>query len=520
MSTSDLSTSAESAPTPAPAAAPLKPLLLTPVAPPIPPWLLRVWPRATGPAPRTAVLGTLGSALVAAFLLVWQRPGISWPIVGLIVAAAAWATRRGRSGPDDGVAAAGTSVWRIAWTASALGLLGVAAVRADGQLVTWCVLASIACGSLAVADGRTVRGVGLGAYAVVIGAARAPLWWLRGTRALGSGGRGAVLRVARTAAVCLVLVIVFGALLASADGAFAHIASFVIPSVSAGSVGRAIVALLIVVPVALGLVYLAAGDPPFGALPEPATRTVRRIEWAVPVGVLNAMFAVFVGVQLEFLFGGRERVLRTSGLTYAQYARSGFWQLLVVVALTVVVIGIAVRVAPQTDRVDRLLVRVMLGMLCGLSLVIVASALNRLRVYEDAYGFTRERIAVGVAEVWLGAVFLLIIGAGVTRRAVFVPRTAALTAAVTLMIVAYANPDAFIANHNVDRFQRTGRIDTAYLSQLSADAVPALDRLPEPQRSCAVAPILAGVDAIDANWRSWNLGRDRVRGRRPEYRVC
>ena len=284
-----------------------------------------------------------------------------------------------------------------------------------------------------------------------------------------------------------------------------------VPSISGSSFGRAVVALIIVVPVALGLAYLAAGDPPFEDLAEAAARKVRRIEWAVPVAVLNLMFAAFVGVQLEFLFGGRDRVLRTSGLTYAEYARSGFWQLLVVVALTVVVIGVAARLAPRTDRADRVLIRVMLGLLCGLSLVIVASALNRMRVYDDAYGFTRERIAVAAAEIWLGIVFLLILGGGSTLRATNVARAAAVTAVLTLLTVAYANPDAFIANHDVDRFHRTGRIDVAYLSRLSADAIPALDRLPEPQRSCAIAPILERMAESGDDWRSWNLGRRTVR---------
>jgi hypothetical protein len=448
------------------------------------------------------VIGLIVAAIVGVFLLVWQRPGISWLIAGLAIGAAAWTTRH-RGGTQR---RSGMSVMSVAWAVAAIALLAVAAVRADGLLVTWCVLESIVCGSLAVAGGRTVRGIGLGGYAVVIAAFRAPMWWGRGARQLRGGARASI-RVARTAAVSLGLVLVFGLLFASADGAFAHLASFAVPSISGASFGRAIVALILVVPVTLGLTYLAAGDPPFDTLPEATARKVRRAEWAVPVAVLNVLFAAFVGIQLEFLFGGRDRVLRTSGLTYAEYARSGFWQLLIVVALTVVVIGVAARVAPRVDRTDRTLVRILLGVLCGLSLVIVASALNRMRVYDDAYGFTRERIAVGVTEIWLGVVFVLILLAGVTLRAGFVARGAAFAAVLTLLTVAYANPDAFIANHDVDRYRLTGRIDLVYLSQLSADAIPALERLPDPQRSCAIAPIVARMEDSGDDWRSWNLGR-------------
>ena len=138
--------------------------------------------------------------------------------------------------------------------------------------------------------------------------------------------------------------------------------------------------------------------------------------------LLDALFAVFVLVQLTVLFGGAGHVLRTAGLTYAQYARGGFWQLLAVTALTLLVIAIAARRAPKATRADRLLVRVLLGTLAALSLVIVASALYRMQVYADAYGATRLRLVVSTVELWLGLLFVLVGVAVVRLRADWLPR--------------------------------------------------------------------------------------------------
>jgi hypothetical protein len=66
-----------------------------------------------------------------------------------------------------------------------------------------------------------------------------------------------------------------------------------------------------------------------------------------------------------------------------------------------------------------------------------------------------------------------------------------------------------IAERNVDRYLETGRLDVAYLSGLSADAVPALTRLPEPLRVCALGQIAAELPR-DGLWGT-NLGRDRAR---------
>jgi hypothetical protein len=187
----------------------------------------------------------------------------------------------------------------------------------------------------------------------------------------------------------------------------------------------------------------------------------RIVEWAVPVGLLVALFAVFVADQLAALFGGADYVLRTAGLTYAQYARSGFWQLLVVTALTLVVIAVTATRADRSTPAARTWVRCLLGALACLTLVIVASALSRMWSYQQAYGFTVLRLGVQTCEVWLGAVYLLVIAAGVRIRLHWLPRAAVASCLVALLGLAVVNPEGLVARQNVLRWQQTGRIDSA-----------------------------------------------------------
>ncbi|WP_319459208.1 DUF4173 domain-containing protein [Micromonospora sp. RTP1Z1] len=202
-------------------------------------------------------------------------------------------------------------------------------------------------------------------------------------------------------------------------------------------------------------------------------------------------------------------MLRTAGLTYAEYARGGFWQLLAVSALTLLVIAGAMRWAPRRTRADRVLIRLLVGGLTALSLVVVASALYRMRVYTDAYGATRLRLVVATAELWLGLLFVLVGVAAVRLRSGRLPRLVLGAAVVALLGLAVVNPDRLIADWNVDRWQRIDRLDVDYLSGLSADAVPALDRLPEPMRSCALREIAAQLP--EDGWRAANVGRTQAR---------
>ena len=163
------------------------------------------------------------------------------------------------------------------------------------------------------------------------------------------------------------------------------------------------------------------------------------------------------------VFGGHDYLERTTGLTYAEYVHQGFGQLTVVTALTLLVVWAAARKAPRETPADRAWLRGALGLLCVLTLVVVASALYRMHVYQEAYGFTRLRLLVDVFEGWLGLVVLGVLVAGIGLRGAWLSRAAVLTGAAALLGLAAINPDAWIAEHNLERYETTGKVDESYL---------------------------------------------------------
>lgn len=224
---------------------------------------------------------------------------------------------------------------------------------------------------------------------------------------------------------------------------------------------------------------------------------------------MNLLFAGFVGVQMAVLFGGRHHVLDTVGLSYAQYARQGFFQLVGVAALVMLVIAAAIRWARAETGAQRILLRFLLGALCAFTLVILASALRRLTLYEELYGLTRLRISVHAVILWLALLFTMMIVAGLLWRGTWLPRAFVYATAGALLIFSLVNPEGLIARQNVERFRATGSIDLSYLEGLSADAVPALSGLRADMRDCVFEEIGAGLDRA-AGWASFNLARARA----------
>jgi hypothetical protein len=350
--------------------------------------------------------------------------------------------------------------WVVAFDVLAFLTVGAAALAspATWPAVAWALLA----------PWRLVRG---GAWVAHSGLQELP--WLRG-----AGPTTAVLRGIAGAAVLLAA---FGALFVTADSAFAQLAGDVV-SVQADPadlVWRIVLGLAFLTG-AGALVRASAGvaeGPARGAPWEPGATETR-----IALGALVALFAVFVAVQLRVLFGGPDYVRATTGLGFGDYARQGFVVLLLVAALTLAVIAVAARRC--ADR----RVRGLLGALCVLTLVVLASALHRLDLVIDAYGLTAVRYTGGAVIVWLAALFVLVLVAGAgTRVLARAPRIVVIGSAAFALVFSLSNPEGRIAQRAVDRRAQTGQFDASYISGLSADAIPALRRLPEPVRRHVLA---------------------------------
>ncbi|WUD72764.1 DUF4173 domain-containing protein [Streptomyces sp. NBC_00510] len=483
--------------------APPYPRPWTPPPPPPPPaWVIASRSR-TPRAARPAVLWTALLTGVLAAVLLRGGLGINLLLVSVPAAAAAAvaALDHGRR----------LRPWSALWAVAGLTLLLIPALRDAWWPSFLAVVAAAFLGSLALHGGRRWPGVLLGGVGLWSAPASAIGWALRGLRERSARDRSRLLPMLKTVGVTVVLLVVFGALFAGADAAFADLLGDLMPDVTVTDAPLRVLLLLVGTLFALCAAWTAAAPRRWDRIEVKPGRARRRAEWALPLVVLAALFAAFNAVQLAVLFGGYEKVLAKTGLTYAQYARQGFWQLLVVTLLTVVVIALAQRWAPRgTDR-DRLLVRSVLGTICVLTLVVVASALRRMDLYVDAYGLTRLRISVAGVELWLGLLIVLVMAAGVFG-ARWLPRAVAVSAAASVLAFGLVSPDALIADQQVSRYESTGKIDLEYLRHLSADAVPELDQLPEPQRSCALEKIVEHLyeDGTEA-WFTTSLGEVRAR---------
>ncbi len=197
-----------------------------------------------------------------------------------------------------------------------------------------------------------------------------------------------------------------------------------------------------------------------------------RIESSILLGSVNILFFIFILVQLAYLFGG-EGSISAQGFTYAEYARRGFFELIAVAIISLLLLLTTEKYIAKQEIGHTLWFKILSATLVVQVILIMASAFTRLLLYEQAYGFTTIRLYSHAFIILLAIIFCLLlckIHRDKTENT-FVFRVF-ISVVLFLTAMNFLNPDMFIARRNIERFTATGKLDTDYLSSLSDDAIP------------------------------------------------
>lgn len=462
--------------------------------------------------------------LAGMLLFFRQTVGVSFPLfIGLTVTVTLLCARAGRVPVN----------WRNLWPLAPAAFFALMlAVRAQPTVALLNVGAALALGALALhylrrahpldtaATLEHVQGVALVGVNAAFGAPvelGGALAWLRERSWQGR----ALLAVARGLLIGLPVVIVFALLLGAADAIFAGYLGDLWELLALRPSGQLLWQIIYL----LGFAWLATGALSWGVAwggvargrryvtvldPEGEVEVVPlepaddddapakpkrggslrlgMIEAGIVLGLVNLLFAAFVLVQFAYFFGGTAFVA-ARGLTYAEYARRGFFELVAVSALT---LGLALwlnRVTVRPDARAHTVFRALCAALAALMAVMLVSAWQRMLLYEEAYGFTHLRVYAQVATLWLGALFAaFLLEVFRVRRNVFALGLL-LAATGYLATLNLLNVDLYIAERNIARYHDGRALDLGFLAHLSVDAAPAvvplhaaLDGRPEAQK--------------------------------------
>lgn len=191
---------------------------------------------------------------------------------------------------------------------------------------------------------------------------------------------------------------------------------------------------------------------------------------------LNIIYLVFCIIQIKALF------LKNVSINYADYARKGFFQLMIVSIINLITILIAKNYNKNTNAKTKY-INIMSVVMVLFTFIILLSSAYRMHLYESAYGYTMLRLLV-YSSLFTESILLIPTIIYILDKPINLIKTYFTIITVVYICMNLANFEKIIAKRNIDRYFETGKLDMYYLeyatgSDAVEEIVRVLDRIDE-----------------------------------------
>ena len=192
----------------------------------------------------------------------------------------------------------------------------------------------------------------------------------------------------------------------------------------------------------------------------------------VLVSVLNLIYIVFDFIQIKSLLLHRV----TPGINYSEYARQGFFELMVVSIINLAIILISKKFESKNNENEFKYIKVMNIIMVLLTLIIIVSSFLRMHMYEVAYGYTVLRLLVFVTLI-TEAILMIPTIMYIFNSEVNIVKSYMIILICAYVVTNFMNIDYMIARKNVNRYYSNNKLDVEYLENYYYGNIPVLVEL-------------------------------------------
>lgn len=279
-----------------------------------------------------------------------------------------------------------------------------------------------------------------------------------------------ILAVLLGLAIAILLLAVILPLLLSSDLVFAEIFGQILKYINIPTViGVGVIGLIGVLSCYAFFAALAEYN-----FPEPKEKKLKTFNPIIGItfnAILTLIYFMYSMIQIVYVFVGLQRGL-PEGVTYAQYAHTGFYQLLAVGIINFILVMVCMYVFD-----NNLVLKILLTMISGCTFIMMISAVYRMLMYVGEYNLTFLRVLV----LWFLVVLVMIMsGVIVSMYRKTFPLFKFIVGVVACMYIALSlsRPDAWIAAYDIQRGNGINTNDVSYMmNRLSKDAAVQLAKV-------------------------------------------
>ncbi len=239
------------------------------------------------------------------------------------------------------------------------------------------------------------------------------------------------------------------------------------------------------------------------------------IEVLVFLTLISVLFLLFIGFQMTYLFGGEANIIK-AGFTYAEYARRGFFELLAVGIISLLILVMSEFYAGEESKKDKKFLVPALFLIAEV-IVVIVSAFKRLSLYVQAYGLTMLRFYVAAFIILLLILFILLAIKFIKfKQEQFFTFGILVSVICFLVLVNVINPEVFTYKYNLKKFGQTQKFDIYYFKDLSPDVealkIKTYSTLSGEEKEVFKTSILNDKYNLEnqKNWESFSFSRNKA----------
>jgi len=338
-----------------------------------------------------------------------------------------------------------------------------------------------------------------------------------GVTTLFGGKKKAGMLAGIAAGLALLMIVV--PLLVSADAYVSLAVGNLIDSLALGDIFLYV--LMFLIGASLIMAPFSTASEPEATGPRRAVHFFRRPIQPVTAGIallmVSVVYVLFAVVQFGYFFVPRETIASVLGLTSSAYAVRGFGEMMTVTCLNFGLIILGLCFVQQKNGKTPPYLKALYVLLIAFNFVMLASAHLRMECYISAYGASVARFLAHSFMLLLAALNAMML-ARIFSDKVKLVRLFASAALIYLCALSAVNPERAVAKENFARYERTGKIDTAYMLALPGDALAEtcdfLEAHPvvfDGEARSAAQSRLEEMEGRYTGWPSLNLAEERAK---------
>ncbi len=196
------------------------------------------------------------------------------------------------------------------------------------------------------------------------------------------------------------------------------------------------------------------------------------------LSAIGACYLLYLFSQFAYFFSAFSGFLPNGEITYATYARKGFFEMCIIAVINLAIVFLVLLIAKKQNGKVCGGIRALATFIAAFTLIIIATAISKMVLYIDAYGMTVLRLTTSAFMLFLAVVFISVMLRIYIIR-INIIKTALIAAGCVVLVLGTVNVNAVCARYNYESY-RAGRlhtIDVEALYDLGDEGIPYVAKL-------------------------------------------